>query len=277
MLLILLLSYIGLAFAVTHSCSFTKFVPLHLPTLQPPFLCLPSTFVSIFAKRNFHRYRSTDGQSPNCNTATTACGFYNLPGYNAAVSQNLYGKGPGAGPGPQCGRCWKLTPMKDANGRPIHGANIFVVKVNNLCPIQGNPLCGQSSLTAKIRLGTLSPLFSFVSCLNFIVRSANFFVVNCLVLFSDLHKFGSIERKKICPGKAFLMKARLTVAFLFHSKKQVQTSISIFASTTALRRDFSVVRARVWQRGLPPKPVVPSGGGVSRIPNKVPRIPNKEN
>lgn len=33
--------------------------------------------------------------SPNCNTNTAACFFYSKPGFSAAVSQNLYGAGPG--------------------------------------------------------------------------------------------------------------------------------------------------------------------------------------
>jgi Fungal cellulose binding domain len=33
--------------------------------------------------------------SPNCNTNTAACFFYTKPGFSAAVSQNLYGAGPG--------------------------------------------------------------------------------------------------------------------------------------------------------------------------------------
>jgi hypothetical protein len=46
-------------------------------------------------KASFTEYGSGDSNgSPNCNTATTACGFYTSPGYSAAVSQNLFGVGP---------------------------------------------------------------------------------------------------------------------------------------------------------------------------------------
>lgn len=84
-------------------------------------------------KASFTRYGAGDQDgSGNCNTATAACGFYNNPGYNAAISQALFGVGPGAGAGPACGTCYKLMP---------DGGNSIVVKVNNLCPDAGNPLC----------------------------------------------------------------------------------------------------------------------------------------
>lgn len=163
MLPILLLSYTGLAFAASYRSSFTQFVPFHLPflphSLFPAFTLLP---LQVSLLKNPYRYGSTDGQSPNCNTATAACGFYSYPGYNAAVSQNLYGEGPGAGAGPQCGKCWQLVPEKDGNGNPIFGANTIVVKVNNLCPAQGNPLCSQDSLTSQNYLGTI--LIHFPPC-----------------------------------------------------------------------------------------------------------------
>jgi hypothetical protein len=84
------------------------------------------------------RYGSGDSfGSGNCNTASSACGFYNNPGYNAAASQNLYGAGPGAGAGPACNTCWRLSPSTDSSGNALHGANSIVVKVNNLCPANG--------------------------------------------------------------------------------------------------------------------------------------------
>ncbi|KXL41305.1 carbohydrate-binding module family 1 protein [Acidomyces richmondensis BFW] len=46
-------------------------------------------------KASFTEYGTGDQNgSPNCNTATTACGFYTSPGYSAAVSQNEFGVGP---------------------------------------------------------------------------------------------------------------------------------------------------------------------------------------
>ena len=85
---------------------------------------------------SFTYYGSGDGNnSPDCNTATTACGFYTYPGYSAAVSENEFGVGPGAGAGPACGTCWQLTIETDTSGIPLSnsGASI-VVLVTNLCP-----------------------------------------------------------------------------------------------------------------------------------------------
>ena len=109
------------------------------------------------------RYGSGDSfGSPNCNTATAACGFYTNPGYNAAASQALYGAGPGAGAGPACGLCYKLTALTNPydNDAALSAAGTsIVVKVNNLCPVQGNPLCAQGSLSDTNSLGKLSLLY----------------------------------------------------------------------------------------------------------------------
>ncbi|MCJ1307450.1 hypothetical protein MMC25_001096 [Agyrium rufum] len=105
-------------------------------------------------KASFTEYGAGDTfGSPNCNTATAACGFYNNPGYNAAASQNLFGAGPGQGAGPACGTCWQLTPQTDSSGHALKGAHSIVVKVNNLCPANGNPLCSQSSLSSTNQYG----------------------------------------------------------------------------------------------------------------------------
>ncbi|MCJ1458993.1 hypothetical protein MMC28_009370 [Mycoblastus sanguinarius] len=81
-------------------------------------------------------YTASFTQYTNCKTPALACGYYN-DGYTAAVSQALFGVGPGAGPGPACGTCWKLSSTTS-------GTNSIVVKVNNLCPDDGNPLCAQA-------------------------------------------------------------------------------------------------------------------------------------
>lgn len=105
-------------------------------------------------KATFTEYGSGDsGSSGNCNTKSVACGWYNEPGYNAAISQNFYGVGPGAGAGPACGTCWRLIPETDSSGNKIYGANEIVVKVNNLCPAEGNPLCAQYGLGGTNKYG----------------------------------------------------------------------------------------------------------------------------
>lgn len=95
--------------------------------------------------------------SPNCNTNTAACGFYSYPGYSTAVSQNLYGAGPGQCAGPECGKCLKVNVYYDMNGNPIQnldGAGSDVVLlVNNLCPAEGNPLCAQPNLQSTNQYG----------------------------------------------------------------------------------------------------------------------------
>ncbi|KAI9810902.1 MAG: hypothetical protein M1827_005761 [Pycnora praestabilis] len=100
-------------------------------------------------KASFTHYGSGDSfGSGNCNTATAACSFYTSPGYSAAVSQNLFGVGPGAGAGGACGTCYRLTGETDETGAALtNGFPSIVVMINNLCPGSGNPLCSQSSLT----------------------------------------------------------------------------------------------------------------------------------
>ncbi|RMY86259.1 hypothetical protein D0862_10966, partial [Hortaea werneckii] len=106
-------------------------------------------------KASFTQYGAGDTfGSPNCNTNTAACFFYTQPGFSAAVSQNLYGAGPGDGKGPACGTCWRLTIQTDSSGRRLSNAgNSIVVKVNNLCPAQGNPLCSQNGLSGTNQYG----------------------------------------------------------------------------------------------------------------------------
>ncbi|KAK7702434.1 hypothetical protein SLS64_009726 [Diaporthe eres] len=94
--------------------------------------------------------------SPNCNSNTVACGFYTYPGYAAAVSQNLFGAGPGEGKGPACGTCYRLTIETDAQSGsavPNAGSSI-VVKVNNLCPADAqDPICAQPDLQTPNQYG----------------------------------------------------------------------------------------------------------------------------
>ncbi|KAI9737161.1 MAG: hypothetical protein M1834_000754 [Cirrosporium novae-zelandiae] len=98
---------------------------------------------------SFTAYGSGDDNgSGNCNVNTAACGFYTDPGYSAAVSQNLYGVGGGEGAGPACGTCWKLVGETDSSGNTLSNApTSIVIKVNNLCPADGNTICSMSSLS----------------------------------------------------------------------------------------------------------------------------------
>ncbi|KAF1348751.1 RlpA-like double-psi beta-barrel-protein domain-containing protein-containing protein [Delphinella strobiligena] len=124
-------------------------------------------------KASFTEYGSGDNNgSGNCNVATTACGYYTNPGYSAAVSQNLFGVGPGAGAGPACGTCYNLTVQTDSSGNTLSNAgNSIVVKVTNLCPSDGNPLCSQSGLTGTNQYGAN---VNFDTCMDSGASSALF-------------------------------------------------------------------------------------------------------
>ncbi|RMY73862.1 hypothetical protein D0863_03603 [Hortaea werneckii] len=106
-------------------------------------------------KASFTEYGSGDQNgSGNCNVDSTACGYYTTSGYSAAASQNIFGAGPGEGAGPGCGTCWKLTIQTDSSGNQVSNAsNSIVVKVTNLCPANGNPLCAQSSTSDTNQYG----------------------------------------------------------------------------------------------------------------------------
>ncbi|KAK4954610.1 hypothetical protein LTR10_008043 [Elasticomyces elasticus] len=105
-------------------------------------------------KASFTEYGAGDSfGSGNCQVKSTACGYYTT-GYNAAVSQNEFGVGPGAGAGPACGTCWKLTIQTDSSGKTVSNAgNSIVVEVTNLCPASGNPLCAQNGLGGTNQYG----------------------------------------------------------------------------------------------------------------------------
>lgn len=133
----------------TYTATFTQYV-YSSPIPKPP-----PRLHKLLTKYPY-RYGAGDTfGSPNCNTATAACGWYSNPGYNAAASQNLFGVGPGAGAGPGCGLCFQLTAKTNpyANNVALIGTQSIVVKVNNLCPAVGNELCSQSDLTSTNKLG----------------------------------------------------------------------------------------------------------------------------
>lgn len=126
-------------------------------------------------------YGTNDARgSPNCNSNKAACGFYTYvlsccrppppspslqslttlclfqPGFSAAVSQNLFGASAGAGAGPACGTCYRLTIQSDAASRSAvaNAGSSIVVMVNNLCPATAdNPLCAQSDLQSVNQYG----------------------------------------------------------------------------------------------------------------------------
>lgn len=97
--------------------------------------CLVLVAQAVTYKSSFTQYGSGDANgSGNCNTLTTACGFY-TNGPAAAISQNIFGVGSGAGAGPGCGTCWQLTIETDSTGKQVANAGkSIVVKANNLCP-----------------------------------------------------------------------------------------------------------------------------------------------
>ena len=91
-------------------------------------------------RASFTEYGSGDvNNSPNCATTVNACGSPQ-PGFSAAISQAQFGVGPNQGAGPACGTCYQITIDTDLNGQPVTQKTIQVT-VNNLCPIDGNPIC----------------------------------------------------------------------------------------------------------------------------------------
>jgi len=91
-------------------------------------------------KATFTEYGSGDiNCSPNCATAENACGWPQ-PGYTAALSQSRFGVGQNQGAGPTCGTCYQLIITTDLNGNSVPQRAV-TVKINNLCPINDNPIC----------------------------------------------------------------------------------------------------------------------------------------
>ena len=91
-------------------------------------------------RASFTEYGTGDANgSGNCVTNNNACGFAG-GGYTAALSQAQFGTGPGGGAGPGCGTCWQLTIDTSLDGGAVT-SNTITVKVDNLCPIDGNPIC----------------------------------------------------------------------------------------------------------------------------------------
>jgi len=93
-----------------------------------------------------------------------------LPSAHCEYDANINLQGAGAGPG--CGTCWKLTIQKDSSGKQVSNAgNSIVVMVTNLCPAQGNPLCSQSGLSGTNQYGAN---LNFDLCIDSRANSALF-------------------------------------------------------------------------------------------------------
>lgn len=61
-------------------------------------------------------------------------GFVRQDGFTMAMAEPFYGSSYGGEPGEACGECWEVTtPHSTA-----------IVMSDNLCPIQGNPLCSEA-------------------------------------------------------------------------------------------------------------------------------------
>ena len=96
--------------------------------------------VSAQLRASFTEYGSGDQNgSSNCATTDNACGIPQ-PGFSAAISQAQFGVGPGQGAGPACGTCYQLSITSDLDGNAVTPKTI-TIKVNNLCPVDGNPIC----------------------------------------------------------------------------------------------------------------------------------------
>lgn len=66
---------------------------------------------------------------------------------NLVVRQ--FGAGPGQGAGHGCNTCYQLTITTDTNHKAVTQKSIKVT-VNNLCPIDGNPICNVPTQDADI-------------------------------------------------------------------------------------------------------------------------------
>ncbi|TFK39943.1 endoglucanase V-like protein [Crucibulum laeve] len=120
---------------------------------------IPSSLVFIAfiaaASSTAIEHRATGGfiQNPSGSASFTmytgcgspACGK-SATGFTAAINQLAFGSAPGLGAGDACGRCFSLTGTADPFSPAFTGPfKSIVVKVTDLCPIQGNQeWCGQT-------------------------------------------------------------------------------------------------------------------------------------
>jgi hypothetical protein len=110
-------------------------------------VALPVSSASIFAVLVTHGVHA-DRRRP-----FTACGI-TTSGYTAAV--NTFAFGAFSASGDACGRCFKITSNKDPYSTSYPGPfNSIVVRVSNLCPIDGNEQwCGQTASNPVNQFGT---------------------------------------------------------------------------------------------------------------------------
>lgn len=76
-------------------------------------------------------------------------------GHTAAISQLTFGAPPGLGAGDVCGRCFAITAEDDPySPGSRHHYKTIVVKVTDLCPVEGNEFwCGQSRKNGLNKFG----------------------------------------------------------------------------------------------------------------------------
>lgn len=84
--------------------------------------------------------------SQNCAVNAGACGPTGMGGYTAAISENLFGSPSIGVAGSACGECWSLT---------ANGGKAVTVKIDNLCPRQGNSMCAQQTTADVNQVGEL--------------------------------------------------------------------------------------------------------------------------
>ena len=97
----------------------------------------PSRYVNLVAGSDDHSHTRTP----------IGCGYTTSSGYTAAINQLSFGAPGGVGPGDACGRCFALTADQDPYSPSYAGpfGPTIIVKVTDLCPVQGNQeWCGQS-------------------------------------------------------------------------------------------------------------------------------------
>jgi len=133
----------------------------------------PTPGAAVIVKPSRRRVVSTrKATTPPSHRTSSASVRYEDPPNDCAANPQLTYYQQGAGAGPGCGTCWKLTIQNDSSGRKVSNAgNSIVVMVTNLCPAQGNPLCSQSGLSGTNQYGAN---LNFDLCIDSKANSALF-------------------------------------------------------------------------------------------------------